>query len=70
MKVTPNEEFRIGRTLLEPGNTYNSEKHGWSDEQVERWHSAGWCEVEGWEKAPERKPGAQAIKPSKTVQEN
>lgn len=69
MKIIPNEEFRAGRELLEPGNTYDSTKHGWTDSQIARWHAAGWCEVEGWDKAPERKPGAQSIRPAKTRQE-
>lgn len=65
MKITFNEDVRFGRELFESGNTISSEKHGIDDERVTRWWNRGWIEVEGWEKAPERQPGAQKLAPSK-----
>lgn len=63
MKFTAKEDFRSGHTTFEAGNTYSSEKHGVSEDQIKRWHANGWCEVEGWDPAPERTPGAQRIAP-------
>lgn len=70
MKFTANSDFREGRTLFEAGNTYDSAKHGLTEADLERFWSAGWAEVEGWAEAPERKPGAQTIRPKKHTVSN
>ena len=65
MKFTPNEDFKIGYITYEAGNTYDSDKHPITDEELKVAHDAGWTEVEGWDKAPERKPGAVTLQPAK-----
>jgi hypothetical protein len=54
MKFTPNEDFKEGYVTFEAENTYESEKHGISEDQLKAFHAAGWTEVEGWDKAPGR----------------
>lgn len=66
MRITFNEDVKSGRELFEAGNTIETTKHGISDARAERWWQRGWVEVEGWDKAPERQPGAQKLKPGKT----
>ena len=61
MKFTSKEDFKVERLTFKAVNTYDSTKYGLSDNQVNSFYNAGWCEVEGKEAAPERKPGAQAI---------
>ena len=65
MKFTAKEDFRVGRTLYEEGNTYESTKYDLTDGDVTAFYTAGWVEVEGKEPAPARKPGAQAVKVEK-----
>ena len=61
MKFTPKEEFRTGRNIFEAGNTYDSEKYGLTEADINRFYNAGWTEVEGRDPAPERQPGAQTV---------
>lgn len=65
MKFTPKEDFRHGRTTFEANNTYDSAKHGLTDDEVRAFHENGWAEVEGMDPAPERKPGARTVRPAK-----
>lgn len=66
-KFTAKEDFMHGRAKFEAGNTYDSEKQGLSDADVNIFYNAGWAEVEGRDPAPERQPGAVAIQPEGTV---
>lgn len=64
MKITANEDFKLGYHTFEAGNSYHSEKYPAVTEAD--WNTAwqaGWCEIEGRDKAPERKPGARRIEP-------
>lgn len=65
MKFTPKEDFLKGRMRYEAGNTYDADKHGLTDEDVMRFHAAGWAEVEGQDPAPERRPGPQRLEVQK-----
>ncbi|PWG61760.1 hypothetical protein [Sediminicurvatus halobius] len=64
MKFTANEDFRLGRNTFEAENTYTLEKYpSLTEADLAQAWEAGWCEVEGWDKAPERKPGAATVRP-------
>lgn len=64
-KFTAREDFRVGRETFEQGNSYTPEKHGIDEARLQRFFERGWIEVEGWGDPPERKPGAERIKPRK-----
>ena len=68
MKFTPNETFKIGRITFEVGdsdkpNVYDSEVQGVQEDELRLAYEQGWCEVEGWNPAPERKAGAVELNP-------
>lgn len=68
MKFTAKELFRSKGLTFEEGNRYDSANYGLiADEDVERWYSAGWCEVEGRDPAPARRPGAVTVRPTKAL---
>lgn len=62
MRFTANEDFQAKGHQFEAENGYTAERYGLTEDDLKRYWGAGWCEVEGWDKAPERKPGAQTIK--------
>lgn len=66
MKFTPREDIRSKGRIWEAGNTYDSQKHGVDDADVDRWYNAGWTEVEGRDPAPERKVTRATLKPHST----
>ena len=48
-KVKEPDGFKHGLQHYEEGNSYASEKHGLSDDEVNMFHQAGWISVEGRE---------------------
>lgn len=54
MKFTPKHDFKHGPKgqTWEKDNTYDSVKHGLSDEEVNYFWENGWAEVEGKDPAP------------------
>lgn len=66
-KFTAREDFRVEHTTFEQGNTYDPAKHGITDDQLTEIWERGWADVEGWDAAPERQPGAAKVTPAKTT---
>lgn len=54
--------LKIGATTFEKDNTYTVELYNITDQQLQDCHEAGWIQVEGWDEAPERKPGVSKLK--------
>lgn len=64
MRFTPREDFRHGAATFESGNSYESAKHGLSDDEVRYFHAAGWADVEGMDHAPTRDPSRVTLAPA------
>jgi hypothetical protein len=64
MRFTVNENFKArGHLSFEAGNTHNSDilPPEVDEARLRVWWERGWIEVDGWDKAPERKPGAAKL---------
>lgn len=62
-KFTPLEDVKADSKIFEQGNTYSAAKQGVTEEQLTRWHAAGWVEVEGWDPAPPRVVRGAVLQP-------
>lgn len=62
-KFTAKEDFLRGHTRFEAGNTYDSDKHDLTESDVKRFWDAGFCEVEGYDAAPDRDTSPKALAP-------
>ena len=49
-----NEDFKEGYFTFEAGNTYEPKKYGITAARLEDFYNAGWVEIEGRDKAPDR----------------
>lgn len=63
MRFTANEDFKHDRHHFEAENSYSAERYGLTEGDLKVFWAAGWAEVEGWDKAPDRQPGARTIIP-------
>lgn len=63
MRFTPKEDIKAKGHDFEADNTYSSERYGLTEDDLKVFWAAGWAEVEGWDAAPDRQPGARTIIP-------
>lgn len=66
MKFTVKERFQAKGRTWEVSNTHDSEVQGVPEQDVLRWRSNGWVDVEGMDPV-QRKPQSVTVQPDKAV---
>lgn len=66
MKFKVLEDFKTAYGSFEEGNSHDSEKLGATEEDMNRWHGAGWIEISG-KATPARSTAPAKVQPKKAA---